>query len=183
MPRTSEQRGVIAGILPAVALTIVVIAMAVTGVVLPAMPVRFEERVAIWAASSAIAGIPLLYCVIRLANHRFFSPQDIAGAGFGDGTPKAKMLQAMLQNTLEQTILAALGYAAWCFLAPASWGVAPAIACIMLLVGRIAFFAGYERGAAARSVGFALTFYPSLAMIAVIAPFAMNAIASPWFAR
>jgi uncharacterized membrane protein YecN with MAPEG domain len=38
----------------------------------------------------------------------------------------------------------------------------------VFFVGRILFWRGYARGAPARALGFALTFYPSVAMILLI---------------
>lgn len=180
MPSTPEQRGVVFGIVPALALTILAMGMSITGYGLQTMPGGLEGRLALWVATSAVTLFPLLYCIARLANHRFLTPEDIAGSGFDGGTPKARLLQAMLQNTLEQTLLAIIANAAWCFLAPASWSAAPALTCILFLIGRIAFFAGYERGAGARAFGFALTFYPTAVMIFAITPIAVRAIASTW---
>ena len=39
------------------------------------------------------------------------------------------------------------------------------LAPMLFLIGRITFFAGYARGAATRSFGFALTFYPSVMLL------------------
>ena len=41
-----------------------------------------------------------------LARHRFFTPDDIDGGGLTPGTATAHILQSMLQNTLEQSVLA-----------------------------------------------------------------------------
>lgn len=180
MLRSQEQRRVIKGIFTAAVLTLIAIGIIVSGRGVPIMSDHVDGQLSLWAATSLLTAIPLLYCIGRLAKHRFFSPEDIIGSGFSDGTPKAKLLQAMLQNTLEQTLLASLSYAGWCFLAPASWGAAPAVAVILFLVGRFAFFAGYERGAAARSFGFALTFYPSAAIIVVVAVVAARELVSTW---
>ena len=56
---------------------------------------------------AALAGLApaavLLLCIARLAKHRFTTPQDIHGSALTEGTERAKLLQALLQNTLEQT--------------------------------------------------------------------------------
>jgi uncharacterized protein involved in response to NO len=39
----------------------------------------------------------------------------------------------------------------------------------LFCAGRLLFWLGYERGAAARAVGFGLTFYPSLAVLIIAA--------------
>jgi len=41
-------------------------------------------------------------------------------------------------------------------------------AAILFVFGRILFWRGYARGAPARALGFALTFYPTLAMLLTI---------------
>jgi len=45
----------------------------------------------------------LLICIARLAKHRFFTPEDINGSALTSGTERARLLQALLQNTREQT--------------------------------------------------------------------------------
>ena len=49
------------------------------------------------------------------------------------------------------------------------WRFKWAAAALLFLIGRILFSRGYERGASARAVGFGLTFYPSVLMLAVAA--------------
>ena len=59
------------------------------------------------AALAALAPTAVLFlCIARLAKHRFFTPQDIHGSALTEGTERARLLQAFLQNTLEQTVLA-----------------------------------------------------------------------------
>jgi len=41
-----------------------------------------------------------------LARHRFFTPAGIDGGGLTQGTSEAQLLQSILQNTLEQAVLA-----------------------------------------------------------------------------
>lgn len=41
----------------------------------------------------------------------------------------------------------------------------------LFVIGRILFRRGYAKGAAARSFGFALTYYPSLLMLFTVAAF------------
>ena len=51
---------------------------------------------------------------------------------------------------------------------PASWISVVPVAAVLFVAGRILFARGYSDGAAARSLGFALTFYPSVLMIFLI---------------
>jgi len=122
----------------------------------------------------------LFICIARLAKHRFFTPEDIHGSALIGGTEKAKLLQSLLQNTLEQCCLAFPVYLAGSITAPASiLPVVPAAA-LMFLVGRVLFFAGYAKGAPARAYGFALTFYPTvLLLLILLAVGALRAAAYP----
>jgi hypothetical protein len=135
------------------------------------------DRLALWAACSASAGCWLAFAVALLARHRFFSLADIDGAGLTAASPRAQLLKALVQNTAEQTLLAALAYAAWLLATPAM-AEGPAVRCAILFsLGRLLFFAGYGRGAAARSLGFALTFYPTLGLLALSLPRAVAMLA------
>lgn len=76
------------------------------------------------------------------------------------------MLQALLQNTLEQVLLAVLAHGAFAVLAPAEWlGLIPTFT-VLFVVGRVLFAAGYAGGAGGRALGFALTFLPTMALCA-----------------
>lgn len=113
--------------------------------------------------------LPLLFSIGSLARHRFFTPADTDGSGLTEGTAKASILQAILQNTLEQTVLAFITQTVWAVTMPPSvLGVIP-VAAFMFVTGRIAFVLGYRHGAPARSFGFALTFYPSAMMLVTMA--------------
>src|SRR5690348_16979618 len=48
-----------------------------------------------------------------LAQHRFFTAADIDGGGLTQGTPQAQVLQSILQNTLEQTVLGVSTHIIW----------------------------------------------------------------------
>ncbi len=117
------------------------------------------------AAKSILAiGFWLLVSIGALARHRFFTPEDIDGSGLTSGTATARRLQAVLQNTLEQTALAVISYGCFAALAPFHLlGALPAAA-LLFWVGRALFWHGYAKGAGGRAFGFALTFY-STAMI------------------
>lgn len=107
----------------------------------------------------------LVVCVGRLANHRFDTPEDIHGSGLTAGTERARLLQALLQNTLEQCMLALTIYLAAALLLPAQLlGWIPAAAA-MFLIGRLCFYTGYHKGAPGRAFGFGLTFYPTAIML------------------
>jgi uncharacterized membrane protein YecN with MAPEG domain len=104
-------------------------------------------------------------CIARLAKHRFFTPEDIHGSALTTGTERARLLQSLLQNTLEQSALAVPVYVAICALGPLRVLSVVPVAAAMFLVGRVFFFAGYAKGAPSRAFGFALTFYPTVILL------------------
>jgi len=78
------------------------------------------------------------------------------------------MLQSLLQNTLEQTVIAIMVYMAWAVTMPAEWSSVVPMAAILFAVGRVLFFSGYEKGAPSRALGFALGFYSSVGMLVCV---------------
>lgn len=166
MALSREQTGVVAGMIGA----IIVIAFALVGAVVfwgsQDALVGPDRRLALCGTCVLAPAVALALSIARLARHRFFSAQDINGSAFTDPTETARILQALIQNTLEQTALALAVYLAWSTLAPAYFLPALPAAAILFLAGRLLFFAGYARGAVARSFGFALTFYPTVVLLA-----------------
>ena len=84
---------------------------------------------------------------------------------FRSSTPMLNILSSILQNTLEQIILATLVYFSWIMIVPPTWLSVVPIMSIAFLIGRILFAIGYKNGAVARSFGFALTFYSTMIML------------------
>ena len=123
------------------------------------------SRVTLAAWSLVTPAFALFVCIARLAKHRFFTPEDIHGSALTGGTEKAKLLQALLQNTLEQCSLALPIYIATSIVVPASLLPVVPAAAGMFLVGRAFFFAGYANGAPSRAFGFGLTFYPTVLLL------------------
>lgn len=168
MALSDKQRGVVRGMLVAVAVTLVVLggALVLHPVVLPpgttdggriAFALKMDSVIAFW----------LVLSIGRLARHRFFTPEDIDGGGLCPGTDKAHVLQAVLQNSLEQTVLAVLAHLAWVVIMPISAIAAIPAAVFLFLCGRVLFVQGYAAGAPSRALGFGLTFYPSVLMLLV----------------
>src|SRR5580765_4385027 len=124
-----------------------------------------SARATIAAWSLVLPAFALFVCIARLAKHRFFTPADIHGSGLTGGTDQAKLLQALLQNTLEQSCLALPVYIATSIVAPAALLPVVPTAAVMFLVGRLFFFAGYANGAPSRAFGFGLTFYPTVLLL------------------
>lgn len=180
MKFSAAQLGVIWGMALAIVVTLAGLAAVIgfepaTGL---GLSVGYGERLA-FALTWDIAIFAVLAVTIgAIAQHRFFTPADIDGSGLTGGTPQVKVLQSVLQNTLEQSVLAVGAHLAWAVSAPEEWlGWLPLSAGLFVL-GRILFWRGYARGAAARAFGFAVTFYPSVLTVAVAAGLQLaNAIA------
>jgi len=162
-PMRRKQAGVAAGMALGLGITVLALAWPYP----PAAPGDLATRLAVWAACDLLAGVWLVIAVSRLARHRFFAPDDI-DAALAPGSAGARVLQSLIQNTLEQLVLAVIAYGAWLLIprptlpAAAVWAAA---GCFSL--GRVLFFAGYGRGAAFRALGFALTLYPTVGLMAV----------------
>ncbi|PVB61254.1 hypothetical protein DCO57_13020 [Labrenzia sp. 011] len=125
-----------------------------------------SARMALAARSTLFAAFWLLATIGILARHRFFTPADIDGSGLTTGTDMARIYQAVLQNTLEQTVLAGFVYASFAALAPDRMLGALPVAAVLFWLGRALFWHGYAKGAGARAFGFALTFYPTVMLFA-----------------
>lgn len=158
MPLDAKQRGVAMGMATGMALSI-------TAVLLGPALLRGAPVQALAGTCLLFPALALMVAIARLAKHRFFTPQDIDGSGLGAGSDRAKLLQALLQNTLEQAAFAVPVYAAALFAWPDGAGRSAALCACLFLAGRILFFIRYEKGASARSLGFALTFYPTALLL------------------
>lgn len=166
MALSDKQIGVLKGMVAAALVTFIGFGFALFGLFsAPAFDLMFAERLRLALVCDAFVLAPLALSIGLLARHRFFTPEDIDGSGLTKGTQRASVLQAILQNTLEQTALAIGTHLVWAASMPASWFGAIPAAVAMFVIGRIAFSIGYSRGAPARAFGFALTFYPTLLML------------------
>jgi hypothetical protein len=166
MDLTVKQRGVLKGIIVGTTIALVVIMGAILWCpMVLSSEATVGERVAFALRADAFIALWLGISVGLLARHRFFTPEDIDGGGLTHGTKTANILQATLQNTLEQTVLAVLVHLAWATLMPVSWMSAIPAAVVLFLCGRVLFLRGYSGGAPSRAVGFTLTFYPSVLML------------------
>ncbi|MGJ4949321.1 MAPEG family protein [Bradyrhizobium sp. HKCCYLS20291] len=124
----------------------------------PAQPAA--ERLALALKLDLFVIVWLLASIGNVARLRFFSAQDIAGSATTVASDAVRRGNAILQNTLEQAVLAVgvhLGLAA------TLPNPAPLLITLVVLfgLGRLLFWLGYAGGAAGRALGFALTFYPT----------------------
>jgi hypothetical protein len=172
MSLTLPQRGVLRAMVAGLALSLVAFGLSI--LVVPANPLPDMQAAAL---ASLAPTVLLAACIARLAAHRFHTPEDIDGSGLTSGTATAKVLQAQLQNTLEQLVLALPVYAACVALAVPYGRNLVLTASLLFFCGRLLFFLGYRRGAAGRAFGFALTFYPTVVLLAGTISYAVLAAA------
>jgi hypothetical protein len=168
------QTGVARGMAAAVAIVVGIFLFAfLTGWPSVANAIELGSRLKLAALLALAPTTMLLICIARLAKHRFWTPQDIQGSALTSGTERARLLQALLQNTLEQAALAVPVYFCAALTYPENllpllpWSAA------LLVTGRLLFFRGYAFGACTRAVGFGLTFYPSIALLVSVVVLAL----------
>ncbi|GAM99003.1 hypothetical protein U91I_02640 [alpha proteobacterium U9-1i] len=161
---SSEQWGIVRGS---------VLALALAGAILAAAhfwipphffglseDMDFGERMTFVLKADLLLFLWLAGCVRAVSSGRFSSPADIRGSAFGAPSPAIAVRAAVLQNSLEQTvlffpatlILAALMRGSELVLAPFLVG--------LFLLGRVSFAIGYATGASGRAFGMALTAGP-----------------------
>ncbi|HXI87552.1 MAG TPA: MAPEG family protein [Parvularculaceae bacterium] len=118
-------------------------------------------RLAFAAEWLLIPGLCLVFGIGLTANNRFLNADAIDGAR----APKERFIEINLrynQNTLEQTVLAAIAWMGLALALPAqSLNVIPVLA-VLFGAGRSLFIIGYLIAPVGRAVGFALTFYPTV---------------------
>eukprot|EP00389_Voromonas_pontica_P010586 GDKH01016128.1.p1 GENE.GDKH01016128.1~~GDKH01016128.1.p1 ORF type:complete len:220 (-),score=14.50 GDKH01016128.1:218-877(-) len=194
-----KQRGVFLRIIVALPLTVAAIAtssLAISPSSLGVDTETLESRLALLGSCELFIGFALMAAIGRVANFRFFSPNDIDGSGLTSGTDMAKVLQSINQNTLEQVfeqfcdtilllachifvqaVLAFVAHTAWVLVMPPSTILAVPVSLILFVLGRVLFAAGYNGGAPKRAIGFAFTFYPSAVLLLTIAVYNIVRIA------
>ena len=170
MDLTDKQKGVIRGVIPAAALSVVGLCGASLWLPVSTLPANEPGARIAWAVQwSLLPILTLMIAVARVGNHRFSTPEDIDGSGLTSGTQQIRVLRSVLQNTLEQTVLAVVAYVIWAVVMPRKWLWSIAIASLLFVAGRIFFSRGYTRGAPGRALGFGLTAYPTFGMLVVLA--------------
>ncbi|MCL1065939.1 MAPEG family protein [Shewanella olleyana] len=131
-------------------------------------PQTLIERLIIYAYGMILPTLSLIIAVARVAKHRFFNAEDIDGRSFYEESERVRRLQSVLQNTLEQFCIVMSVYFLWAFIMPADYMSLIALISVLFFIGRILFMRGYDKGAGARSIGFSLTFYPSVLTVGAI---------------
>lgn len=125
-----------------------------------------ESRLTTLGIAALVLGLWLAAAIGNVARRRFASDGAIDGRNGTD--PHVDVANAILRNTAEQVVLAFVAYGALTLLSDhARVPVALFAACFT--AGRLVFWTGYRDGAEARALGFALTFYPSVAALLMAA--------------
>lgn len=167
MPLSTKQRGVVRGVLSAALVTVAAFTVVIAWPPSSLLPAAdFAARMAFVVHVDLAVAACLAVTIGALARHRFFTPEDIDGGGLTNATGDARTLQAVIQNTLEQSVLAVLAHLAWAATVPRGWMAVVPVATVLFVLGRVLFWRGYAHGAPSRAIGFGLTFYPSVLMIA-----------------
>jgi hypothetical protein len=169
MNLTEKQKGVVRGVVPAAVLAAAGLCGVALLIPLSALPADDSGARLAWALQWAILPVfTLIVAIARVGNYRFSSPADIDGSGLTTATPQLQILRAVLQNTLEQTVLAVAAYLIWAAAMPLHWLRAIPVAALLFVTGRVLFARGYQEGAAGRALGFALTMYATAAMLIML---------------
>lgn len=161
MELSDTQRGVVWGI--AIGLTLSLIGVFGPPFIdaLPRPAHTFAARVTFALRWDLLVLICLIGSVGVLARHRFFTPKDIDGSGLTRSSERAQILRAILQNTLEQVVIAVIVHLIWAAAVPIASTASVAVAASLFVVGRVLFWRGYSGGARTRALGF----YPSVLMM------------------
>lgn len=105
----------------------------------------------------------LAACLRVVASGRIRVPTDRKGAAYGKPSPGLAIRIAILQNSLEQTVLAVGANLALVAVLHGSEPILIPLSVLLYLGGRASFAVSYSRGAVARSFGMALTAGPIIA--------------------
>lgn len=99
----------------------------------------------------------LAACLRAVASIRFRSDADRPGSAYGGPSPRLAVPAAVLQNSLEQTVLAVGAHLVLATVLRGEEMIVLPVLVALYLIGRMLFALGYARGAAARAFGMALT--------------------------
>lgn len=122
------------------------------------------DRLAYAAKCEFFAALMLLFGVMAVAGQRFFSDKAIEGQTVGLPSGIAINLR-YTQNTLEQLVLLVITHMAYAATADSAQMKLIPILVSLFVVGRISFWVGYHQSALSRAFGFAVTFYPTVAIM------------------
>jgi hypothetical protein len=102
--------------------------------------------------ADAVAMLWLLAAVANVARRRFFSPSDIDGGGLSPASDRISVDIAVVQNTLEQSVLASVLYASLACVASGDDFLLIPQLLTLFCIGRLTFWLGYRHGAPWRAL-------------------------------
>jgi hypothetical protein len=117
-----------------------------------AYALKTELPVFLWLAGAVRA----------VSSRRFKSPADIGGSAFWPPSPNLAIPLAVLQNSLEQTVLFLGAHLILATVLRDGELIVLPVMVALYLVGRITFAWGYRRGASGRAFGMTLTAAPTI---------------------
>jgi hypothetical protein len=120
------------------------------------------------ATATLLASFWLIVSVGTIGNKRFFHQEHIGGSAFDAPGSPLRIDKAILQNTLEQLVIAAAVYHALEAAFDTASGVYLATLVTLFTIGRFSFLMGYQGGAGSRAFGFGMTFYPTILTFAFL---------------
>lgn len=112
-----------------------------------AFALKWDLPVLLWLAG----------CVGSVSEERFWNPADRKGSAYSKPSPAIVVRLAVLQNSLEQTVLAIGAHLVLAALLRGAELVLIPLLVLLYLLGRASFAAGYAAGALGRAFGMALT--------------------------
>lgn len=115
------------------------------------------ERMAFAMKAEVPVFLWLAGCVKAVSGGRFNSPADIHGSAFSRPSPAIAVRVAILQNSLEQTVLALGAHLALAAVVQGPELVLLPVLVLLYVFGRICFAAGYAKGASGRAFGMGVT--------------------------
>jgi hypothetical protein len=165
-----EQRRIVLGASLALLVSAIVL---IGGYLMIALPshhaATIGDRLAFALKVDLVVVLWLVAAIASVGNGRFLSRDDIQGAGFYPPSARIAVPVAILQNTLEQVVLAIGAHLILATMLREDELIVLPLLALLFCIGRAAFWAGYRGGAARRAFGFALTFFPTVAAYALAA--------------
>ncbi|WP_374344944.1 MAPEG family protein [Phenylobacterium sp.] len=120
------------------------------------------ERIAFAARWDIPVLVWLAVCIRQVSGGRFKSPADIGGSALSEASPAIAISRAILQNSLEQTVLAIGAHFALAATLRGRELIVVPILVTLFLAGRVWFAVGYRGGAPGRAGGMVLTAAPTI---------------------
>ena len=120
-------------------------------------PMEISDRLAFALRWDFLVFLWLLACLRSVAQGRFWSPADRSGSAHAAPSKSIAVRVAVLQNSLEQTVLAVGGHLILATVLRGPELILIPLLVLLYLCGRLAFAIGYSRSPIARAFGMALT--------------------------